>query len=229
MAADIPVFQIVSRFALAFAVMASALFSTAGTIAWPEAWVYIALQMSASGAMVFWLARHDPALLETRMTLFRPAARSWDRLFMVIVIALFIPYLLLPGLDAVRIGWSSVPVAVELVGFAGVLWSMWLIFRVLQVNSFASPAVEVQKDRNHRVIDCGPYAHVRHPMYSAFIAFIYCLPLALGSCWTLLFSLPLTICFVVRIFPEECMLHDELPGYTDYSERVRYRLVPGLW
>ena len=66
-------------------------------------------------------------------------------------------------------------------------------------------------------------------MYSGFIVFVFSLPLALGSCWTLLFALLLTICFIIRIFPEERVLRAELEGYGDYAERVPYRLIPGLW
>ena len=229
MVSTVSITSIILRFVLGFAVLALAFFSSAGTLYWPEAWLYITLQMVASGMMTVWMARHDPALLETRLTLFRPSARGWDRLFMVVVIILFIPYLLLPGIDAVRYQWSSVPLPVECAGFVGMAWSLWLIFRVLQENSFASPAVEIQKERGHEVIDTGPYAHVRHPMYSAFMVFIFCLPLALGSYWTLSLSLLLFGCFIVRIFPEERVLHSELAGYTAYAERVCYRLLPGVW
>ena len=217
------------HFVLAFAMMAAAFFLPAGTIFWPEAWCYIVLQMTASGIMTVWLARNDPALLRSRMTLFKPAARGWDRLFMVLVTMLTVPFLLLPGLDAVRYHWSSVPIWLELAGFAGVGWALWLIFRVLQENSFASPLVEVQPERGHRVIESGPYAYVRHPMYSGFIILVFSLPLALGSYWTLLLGVLLAISFIVRIFPEERVLHDELEGYGGYARRVPYRLIPRLW
>jgi len=217
------------HFLLAFAVLTAAFFLSAGTLFWLEAWLYIVLQMIASGGMTVWLARNDPALLKSRMTLIKPEAKGWDRVFMAVVTLLSIPYLLLPGLDAVRFGWSSLPLWLEFFGFAGVAWSMWLVFRVLQENSFASPVVEVQNERGHRVIDSGPYAYVRHPMYSGFIAFVFSLPLALGSYWTLLLALVLSICFIIRIFPEERVLQEELDGYGDYTKRVPYRLVPGVW
>lgn len=229
MSSNVPVVSIAIRFVLGFAVMALALFSSAGTLVWPEAWFYITMQMAASGVIACWLAKHDPALLETRMSLFRPTAKGWDRVFMLIVILLFIPFLLLPGLDAVRYQWSSVPLLAEFAGFAAVGWSLWLIFRVLQENSFASPAVEIQKERGHRVIDTGPYAYVRHPMYSAFIVLLFALPMALGSLRTLALSLLLAGCFIIRILPEERMLCSELAGYPEYAGRVRYRLLPGIW
>lgn len=220
---------IVPYFVLAFTAMVAAFFLSAGTLFWPEAWLYIALQMIASGSMTVWLAKNDPALLKSRMSLFKPAARGWDIAFMLTVTLLSVPYLLLPGFDAVRFGWSSLPPWVELLGFAGVAGSMWLIFRVMQENSFASPMVEVQRERDHRVVDSGPYAYVRHPMYSGFILFILSLPLALGSCWTLLVGLLLVVCFILRIFMEERVLLAELTGYADYCRRVPFRLLPGLW
>ena len=228
-AEDVTTTGLVIRFILSFAIMAAIFFGTAGTLNWPEAWAYILLQMSISTAMTLWMKQHDPELLKSRMSYLKPSLQNRDKLFALLCILLFIPYLLLPGLDAVRYGWSTVPLPVQLAGFAGFLYSMWLIFRVLQENSFASPIVEVRKERGHTVIDTGPYAYVRHPMYSGFIIYMICLPLALGSLWTILIGILISLSFLIRIFFEEKTLHAELEGYTAYCERVRFRLIPGLW
>lgn len=228
-AEDVTTAGLVIRFILAFSLMAAIFFGAAGSLNWPNAWVYILLQLLISAAMTIWLKKHDPELLKSRMSFLKPTLQNRDKLFALLFTLLFIPYLLLPGLDAVRYGWSSVPMPVEVTGFAGFLYSMWLIFRVLQENSFASPIVEVQKGRGHEVIDSGPYAYVRHPMYSGFIICLICLPLALGSLWMILIGTLISLSFLIRISFEEKTLHAELDGYTEYCERVRFRLVPGLW
>ena len=228
-AEDVTTIGLVIRFILAFAIMAVIFFGTAGTLNWPEAWAYILLQLLISTAMTAWLKQHDPELMKSRMSFLKPTLQNRDKLFAMLCILLFIPYLLLPGLDAVRYGWSAIPLPVQLAGFAGFLWSMWLIFRTMQENSFASPIVEVQKERGHKVIDTGPYAYVRHPMYSGFIVYMICLPLALGSLWTILIAILISLSLLIRIFFEEKTLHAELEGYTAYCECVRFRLVPGVW
>jgi protein-S-isoprenylcysteine O-methyltransferase Ste14 len=220
---------LVIRFILAFALMAAIFFGTASTLNWPGAWAYILLQLSISTAMTLWLKKHDPELMKSRMSFLKPRLQNRDKLFALLCTLLFIPYLLLPGLDAVRYGWSTVSLPVQLAGFTGFLCSMWLIFRVLQENSFASPNVEVQKERGHTVIDTSPYAYIRLPMYSGFIIYVICLPLALGSLWTMLIAILISLSLLIRIFFEEETLHAELEGYTAYCKRVRFRLIPGLW
>jgi protein-S-isoprenylcysteine O-methyltransferase Ste14 len=106
---------------------------------------------------------------------------------------------------------------------------MWLSMRVLKENSYAAPVVRVQRERGHKVVTTGPYAYVRHPMYSSVILIGAGVPLLLGSWWGLL-AVPLFMLVLgVRATMEERMLKAELEGYEDYSERVRYRFVPLLW
>ena len=112
-AEDVTTTGLVIRFVLAFALMAAIFFGTAGTLNWPEAWVYILLQMSISTAMTLWLKQHDPELLKSRMSYLKPGLQNWDKLFALLCTLLFTPYLLLPGLDAVRFGWSTVTLPVS--------------------------------------------------------------------------------------------------------------------
>ncbi|NWF37505.1 isoprenylcysteine carboxylmethyltransferase family protein [Mariprofundus sp. KV] len=205
------------------------LFGAAGTMSWPEAWAYLAVQFCCSSYMTIWLQRHDPALLKSRMSYFKPGISARDKLFGALLALFYIPFLMLPGLDAVRFGWSDVPWPLEFVGLLAVVVGMWLILLVMQVNSFASPIVEVQRERDHQVIDSGPYACVRHPMYTGFVAIMFAIPLALGSLWGFVPALLMALSLSIRIRLEEQMLNDELEGYSDYCLRVRFRLVPGLW
>jgi len=227
--ADISVAALASHFVVSFGLMGLCLFGTAGTLLWMEGWAYLVMQFGCSLLMTVWMWHHDPALLKSRTQFFKSGMHGRDQLFMVVFILLFFSYLLIPGLDAVRYGWSDVPIPLELAGLLVVAASMWLIFRVMQVNSFASPTIEVQKDRGHSVIDTGPYAVVRHPMYSGFVVYVLCLPLGLGSWWMLLPGLLMCSSRLSRIPFEEKTLHAELDGYTDYCTRVRFRLIPGIW
>lgn len=229
MSQPVPTYALVIHFIVSFGLMGLCFFASAGTLAWPEAWAYLSVQFACSLTMTVWMQRHDPELLKSRMRFFKGDMQPSDRVFMIVFLLLFIPYLLLPGLDAVRYGWSQVPAWLEIFGLAGVAAGMWLILRVMQVNSFASPMIEVQKDRGHKVVDSGPYAVVRHPMYSGASLMLLSLPLALGSWWMLLPGLAITCAFVLRIPLEEGTLRRELEGYTDYCQRVRFRLIPGIW
>jgi protein-S-isoprenylcysteine O-methyltransferase Ste14 len=103
------------------------------------------------------------------------------------------------------------------------------MLRVVRENSFAAPVVKVQAERGHRVIDTGPYAFVRHPMYSGAVLYFAGIALLLGSWWGLILSSVFFVLFSIRAAIEERALIDGLPGYADYLARVRYRLVPGLW
>jgi protein-S-isoprenylcysteine O-methyltransferase Ste14 len=122
-----------------------------------------------------------------------------------------------------------VPVSLQILGAVLLCLGIWLSWQVLKENSYAAPVVKVQKERGHKVVTTGPYAYVRHPMYSSVILIGAGVPLLLGSWWGLL-AVPLFMLVLgVRATMEERMLKTELEGYEDYSERVRYRFVPLLW
>src|SRR5436189_6423825 len=117
--------------------------------------------------------------------------------------------------------------AASTVGDVVILLSFLFIFRVIRVNSFAASNIRVEKDQ--RVIDTGPYAHVRHPMYAGAIWLFVGMPLALGSWWSLVLILPFVPVLLWRLLNEERILQRDLPGYTEYMRRVRSRLVPFVW
>ena len=99
----------------------------------------------------------------------------------------------------------------------------------MRENTFLSRIVEIQKERGHRVITTGPYQYVRHPMYFGVIVLFFCIPVALGSLWSLIPSAALTLLVLIRTVLEEKTLHEELEGYNSYAEKVRYKIVPGIW
>jgi protein-S-isoprenylcysteine O-methyltransferase Ste14 len=109
------------------------------------------------------------------------------------------------------------------------LLSTGFIMRVFRVNSFAAPVIKVQAARDHHVISIGPYAWVRHPMYSGVMLFFFGAPLLVGSWWGVLIAPLFAVLFAVRAGIEERALFEGLPDYADYAARVRYRLLPGIW
>lgn len=220
---------IVAHFVISFVVIAGLLFGTAGKWRWPEAWAYLFVHFSMSAAMTGWLRRHDPGLLYERMSLFRRSSPGWDRVLIVgLVVALAAEYAV-PGLDAVRYHWTHVPVAIEALGLLALIGSLLFVYRVMQVNSYLAPVVAVQTDRGQKVIDIGPYALLRHPMYLGVIVYAFGMTLLLGSLWGLVPAAVLAGLLVVRVRLEEGVLRRELEGYEEYAQRVKWRLLPGVF
>jgi protein-S-isoprenylcysteine O-methyltransferase Ste14 len=124
---------------------------------------------------------------------------------------------------------SHVPLALQALGLAMLVCSTGFIMWVMRENSFAAPVIKLQTERGHRVVSTDPYAWVRHPMYSGTVLFFVGAPLLLGSWWGVAMSPLFAVLFAIRIAIEERALIAGLPDYSDYTTRVRYRLVPGLW
>ena len=212
-----------------FVVFAAALFFAAGTLDWPAGWVFLALFFGFTTALTYWLYRHDPALLNERMTGFTPDQQGWDKLFFVLTSVCFLAWLVLMPLDAVRFHWSHVSRWLQAAGGVLLLASFYLFFLTYRTNSFLSPIIRIQEERGQTVISSGPYRYVRHPMYAAFLLMDAGTPLLLGSWYGLLLSLLLAIGLAWRAVREERLLRDELPGYADYMARVKYRFIPHAW
>jgi protein-S-isoprenylcysteine O-methyltransferase Ste14 len=212
------------------AVMAALLFVPAGTIWWPQAWVFL-VELAVTGLLISgWLYVHDPALLAQRMA--SPVQREqagWDRIFMICVLLFFCAWLAIMGLDAVRFRASHVPIWAQVVGAGSILVSHYVFWLVFRANSYAAPVVKVQKDRGHAIATTGPYARVRHPMYGGAILLLVGIPLLLGSWYGLVLAPVLVVAFAIRAVLEERTLQAQLPGYADYAARVRYRFVPLIW
>lgn len=206
------------------------LFGAAGTLNWPEAWIYLALAAAVSFGGGFWLARRDPALLSERLgSLIQREQKGWDKVLMVVMLALWTGWLILMGLDAGRYHWSEIPLALQGAGLALICLGAYLVWLTLKANSYAAPVVKIQKARGHVVVTSGPYARIRHPMYAGALLFIAGVPLLLGSWWGLAAGVGLVLIIAMRAVFEERTLAAELEGYADYAARVRYRLVPYLW
>jgi protein-S-isoprenylcysteine O-methyltransferase Ste14 len=208
-------------------VLAAMIFIPAGTFAYWQGWMFIAVFSVSTAAIGLYLAVRDPALLARRMKAGpRAEKRPAQKAVMTLAMASSIALVLVSVLDH-RFGWSRVSAWVCVLGAVLVAAGLVIDLRVFRENSFGASTIE--KMEGQTVIATGPYALVRHPMYAGVLVMAAGAPLALGSCWSLLLVLLDVPILMLRILDEEKMLRAELDGYAAYALRVRYRLVPGLW
>jgi len=213
-------------FLLIAAVMA-ALFIPAGTLHYWQAWIFLAFYFVPALAISLYLMVKDPKLLARRMR-GGPVAekQTAQKIIMSIVSVGFLALLVVPALDH-RFGWSHMPASAAFAGNALMSIGWLAIFFVFRENSFSSATVEIADDQ--KVVSTGPYAWVRHPMYAGAVLMLLGMPVALGSWWGVAVLLAMLPAFVWRMFDEEKLLTENLPGYAEYRQRVRFRLIPGVW
>jgi protein-S-isoprenylcysteine O-methyltransferase Ste14 len=207
--------------------VAAVLFVAAWTIDYWQAWAFLLVFFGSSFAITAYLAKHDPGLLERRMVAGPNAEKDkTQKLIQLLAMVAFIAIFVFPAIDH-RYGWSSVPASVAIAGDLLIAIGFLAVFFVFKENSYASSIIEV--GAKQKVVTTGPYAIVRHPMYSGALVMLVGVPLALGSWWGLLLVIPITTVLVWRLLEEEKFLTKNLPGYPDYQNKVRYRLLPSIW
>ena len=208
-------------------VMGLLLFVPAGTVRYWQAWVYLSIFFGAGVLITMHLMRHDPALLERRMS-GGPTAekRPAQKVIMLFTSLGFIALFVVPALDY-RFGWSTVPLSGVLAGDALIAVGFFFIFLVYKENTFTSATIEVAPGQ--KVISTGPYAIVRHPMYASALLYLAGTPLALGSYWGFVPLVAMLPFLIWRLFDEERFLALNLPGYTEYQKKVRHHLIPRIW
>jgi len=222
---------VTSKAVLGFAnlvvVIGLALFASAGTVWFTEGWMFMALFFGASLAITVYLARRDPALLERR-TQAGPVAEkeASQKVIQGLASVAFLSTIVVPAFDR-RFGWSHMPLPAVIVGDALVGLGFLVVFLVFRENTFTSSVIEVATEQ--RVIDTGPYAVVRHPMYVGALVLVAGIPLTLGSLVGLLTFPPFVAIIVWRLKGEERFLVSNLPGYEAYCQKTRYRLIPHVW
>ncbi|MEO8049563.1 MAG: isoprenylcysteine carboxylmethyltransferase family protein [Acidobacteriota bacterium] len=208
-------------------VMGLALFVTAGTRHYWQAWVYLSTFFGSSILITLYLMKHDPALLKRRMSAGPTAEKESPQAIIMFVASIaFIALLVVPALDR-RFLWSSVPLWAVVAGDMLTALCFYIAFVVFEENTFSSATIEIVEDQE--VISTGLYSLVRHPMYAGALLLAIGTPLALGSYWGFLASAMLLSAGAWRLFDEEAFLSKNLPGYTDYCARVRWRLIPGIF
>ncbi len=211
------------------AVMGGVLFGSAGTFGWSGAWWYLALLAGNQILLAALLFRRNPALLAERSEV-RAGAKSWDPpLAAAIAIVGPLTMAIISGLD-VRYNWIGyVPPEIVLryllVAVAGSLLATW----AMAVNAYFSGVVRIQDDRQHRVVTSGPYRAIRHPGYLGAVLVTIATPYILGSQWAVFVAPVVVVVIILRTWLEDRTLLAELGGYREYAQRVKYRLVPGIW
>jgi protein-S-isoprenylcysteine O-methyltransferase Ste14 len=203
------------------------IFGSAGTFRYWQGWLFLVVFSVCTIGFTTYLALYDKPLLERRLA--AGPQHEKERSQKIIVSAIYIGFfalIVLPALDH-RYGWSPVAPGVTVAGNVLIVISFLFIFWVIKVNSYAASNIRVEKGQT--VIDTGPYAYVRHPMYAGAIWLFIAIPLALGAWWWTLLTIPCFPILVWRLLDEEKILRRDLPGYTEYTQKVRYRLIPHLW
>jgi protein-S-isoprenylcysteine O-methyltransferase Ste14 len=214
-------------FVIIVAVFAAILFGLAGKFEWPRAWLFLAVFAVAMLVSIMVLWRLNPEIFAARARV-QAGTKSWDYVFILLTVGGIAAILPVAALDF-RFGWSQLPdwtttvgCVLFVAGFAGQTWAQ-------AVNRHFEPGVRIQEDRGQTVIDTGPYAIVRHPGYITAVPFSLGIALLLGSGWALVPAAVAVAALAVRTPFEERTLRAELPGYADYTSRVRFRWVPGIW
>lgn len=200
------------------------LFIPAGTLDYPGAWLFMALLFTPILIVGMVLMIKNPELLRKRLEMKEREReqKSVVALTGLLLVASFI----VAGLDF-RFGWSHVSNAIVIIASVVLFIGYALYAEVLRENVYLSRVVEVQEGQ--RVIDTGLYGIVRHPMYFAVTLLYLSIPLVLSSWWALIVISPCMVLLALRIKNEEQVLHKGLLGYTDYTKRVRYRMIPWVW
>lgn len=212
---------------LGIAAYALVLFVPAGTIDYWQGWVFISIFTVVSIIPTIYLARKHPAALQRRMHAGPQAeSRAAQKVISAGAFGILFVIMAFSAFDH-RMGWSTVPVWLCLVGVVLIAAGLSLSMRVIVENSYAAATVTVEEGQ--KVASEGLYKSIRHPMYAGNVIMMVGMPLALGSYWALLLVIPGVALLVLRILDEEKLLNTELPGYREYTQHVRYRLLPNVW
>jgi protein-S-isoprenylcysteine O-methyltransferase Ste14 len=207
--------------------LAVLLFLSTWALDYWQAWVFLAVYSLSVLAVTLDLMKNDPKLLERRI-IAKPGSekRRNQKILNFLISKALIVAVVIPAIDH-RCAWSAVPPYLVAAGDILVALGFLINFFVFKENTFASAIIEV--GTGQKVIATGPYALVRHPMYLGWLVTFLGVPLALGSWWGLFTIIPITLVIVWRLLDEEIFLVKELPGYSEYRNRVRYRLLPFIW
>lgn len=219
--------QLIRSAVLGTLILVALIFVPAGTLNYWQGWAFVAAFVVCSGAYTVYLARHDPTLLKRRTE----AGISYEKepaqkIIIVALYAAFAPLIVLPPLDH-RFRWSNMPWYVPVLGDVLIVLAFYFFYLVSKVNTYAAANVRVEEGQ--KVISTGLYAYVRHPMYFAALLLVLGIPLALGSWWTLLLVPLFLFILYFRIENEERVLLRDLQGYSEYRQKVRYRVIPRIF
>ncbi len=219
--------QSIGTFLLGVILLGLLLFLPAGTFNYWQAWVFIVVFMITISVFGVYFSIKDPELMQRRKQAGPGAEQSTlQKIVATLAFTVLVALFIFGGLDR-RFGWSHMPSFISWAGDALEVVSFFLYYLVFRANSFGASNIRVEK--NQKVVSTGPYSLVRHPMYSVGILFMVGIALGLGSGWALVLLLIAMPMLIIRILGEEKVLAKDLPGYTEYEQKVHYRLVPYVW
>lgn len=204
------------------------LFWPAGTIDWRRGWLFISMFVILMVIAIGWIARDNPELFAARSKI-QKGTKGWDVIVSGATVLLIFAIVPLAALDDVRFRWAPTPDWVTLLGYAFLVIGFMGVTWTQSVNRHFEATVRIQSDRDHRVIDAGPYAHIRHPGYAFAIPMAAGIALSLGSLVALSPVAVIVVLLAVRTLGEDALLRRELAGYADYAARVKYRWLPFVW
>jgi len=213
-----------------FAILAAFMLKVAGRIDWFEGWFFLGEFYLICMLLGLWLYGFDRKLLIERLQpVLQAEQENWDKILMAAGTVLTTAWITLMALDGGRWHLHSFPLWLEAIGALLLAACGAIVYLVFRENTFAAPIVRLQIERDHKVVSTGPYSLVRHPMYMGTMCFFVGVPLLLGSLYGLYFLPLLVTLLAVRIVLEERTLVSKLPGYEQYAQKVRFRLLPGIW
>ncbi|MDD9895477.1 MAG: isoprenylcysteine carboxylmethyltransferase family protein [Gammaproteobacteria bacterium] len=216
--------QIIARIAALPVIVWLILLLPAGTFDFWEVYVYFGLLLVMMVLALVYFVKHDPGVLKRRLE--TREKESTQKVVITLMGLAIIAVYLLSGFDR-RFEWSATPLWIQVIGFLLVVGGYLFATLVMKQNSFAARTVRVEESQ--QLVDTGLYGVVRHPMYTGVVAMYAGTPIALGSWYGLAPLLIFIICLQVRMQNEEQVLTNELEGYSDYKQRVHWRLIPGIW
>ena len=203
-------------------------FCIAGRLTWWQGWAFLLTFIIYSSTLVWRLSKLNPELLRERN---RPSdnAEAWDRVVMSIYLLFLVVLLIISALDGGRFVWSAVPLIFQIFGWIFLVVAGVMVWHVMMTNDYLSSWSRIQDDRGQVVVQEGIYRRIRHPMYLGIIVGFLGIPMVLNSWWAMIPSGIIVGLFIYRTYREDKMLIDNLTGYAEYTEKVKYRLLPGLW
>lgn len=205
------------------------LFGSAGQLTWKRGWICTIFYLGGMVTSRAVLNKLNPNLLEQRQRAIREDTKPFDKILLRLILSLTIVQPVIAGLDTVRFHWAPMPFWTVYPGMSFFAISAILITWALVQNPHADSSVRIETDYDHSVVASGPYRYVRHPMYAGLILLHASIALILGSMWTLGLAVLLLLLFLWRTVLEDLTLRRELPGYEEYTNVTRYRLMPGIW
>jgi protein-S-isoprenylcysteine O-methyltransferase Ste14 len=216
----------IRNFLIGVVALGAVLSLLAGTLNYWQGWVFTILFIGLTTTEGIYLAIINPVLLTRRKQVAQAGQSMVQRIFIVIALLSDLCLIVFSALDY-RFGWSRMSPFVSLIGDGLIVLSFIVYYFVYRVNSFAATTIRTFEDQ--KVISTGPYAYVRHPKYVGDLFLVIGIPIALGSWWGLVFLVLTVLALAWRILDEEKLLKKELPGYVEYTQKVRFRLVPYIW